>query len=196
MNGKPMEYSEGSSRIIHSGYLERALFLVGDPNSGKSTQLRSIFLDQRLGNGGTILATPRPKIGYPLSNERWLHIRLSSPHESSQTKEEFFKHFEDILCRRGQISCRWNFACALQLKHRRKINSNVDEIIGEFITQFVPERVRVVILSSDCNGNRMNPTILDKLTRDLHAIDCEVTVVDATNKQANGLIFSDFFDFI
>jgi hypothetical protein len=34
-------------------HFERALFVVGEPNSGKSNQLRSMFRDIRLGNTET-----------------------------------------------------------------------------------------------------------------------------------------------
>ena len=35
-------------------YIERALFVIGDQDTGKSTQLRSMFLDGRLGNQGEV----------------------------------------------------------------------------------------------------------------------------------------------
>jgi hypothetical protein len=35
-------------------YFERALFIVGEQNSGKSTQLRSMFRDVRLGTSGIV----------------------------------------------------------------------------------------------------------------------------------------------
>ena len=35
-------------------HFERALFIVGEQNSGKSTQLRSMFSDPRLGSDGSV----------------------------------------------------------------------------------------------------------------------------------------------
>jgi hypothetical protein len=67
-----------------SYHFERALFIIGEPNSGKSTQLRSMFRDVRLGTGGTV-PTPRnlPEM-YRLSNERCLYLRLTSPNEAGE----------------------------------------------------------------------------------------------------------------
>jgi hypothetical protein len=49
-----------------SYHFERALFVVGEPNSGKSNQLRSLFRDIRLGTGGTIPAGRRLEEVYRL----------------------------------------------------------------------------------------------------------------------------------
>jgi GTPase Era involved in 16S rRNA processing len=56
-------------------YFERALFIVGKPNSGKSTQLKSMFRDVRFGTNSRIPPTRSIKEVYRLSNERALHIR-------------------------------------------------------------------------------------------------------------------------
>ena len=40
-------------------YIERALFVVGDQNTGKSTQLRSMFLDWRLNIQGVVPTTKK-----------------------------------------------------------------------------------------------------------------------------------------
>ncbi len=40
-------------------YIERALFVVGEPNDGKSTQLRSLFSDRRFGPDGKVPAENR-----------------------------------------------------------------------------------------------------------------------------------------
>src|SRR6267378_5400840 len=66
-------------------HFERVLFVVGQPGSGKSKQLRSIFRDARLGTNGAIpTATTLDEI-YRLSNERCLYFRLTSPHETGET---------------------------------------------------------------------------------------------------------------
>ena len=65
-------------------YVERALFLIGDQSTGKSTQLRSMFLDQRLGKMGQIPSDHNLMESYPLSNGRRLYLRLSSPHEAKR----------------------------------------------------------------------------------------------------------------
>ena len=60
-------------------YIERALFVIGYPDTGKSTQLRSMFLDWRLGTQGQVPTASNVRKTYALSNERWLYLRLTSP---------------------------------------------------------------------------------------------------------------------
>jgi hypothetical protein len=64
---------------------ERALFVVGEPDSGKSTQLRSIFRDVRLGTQGEVPPKSNLPDVYRLSNERCLYLRLTSPHEAKES---------------------------------------------------------------------------------------------------------------
>jgi hypothetical protein len=63
-------------------HFERALFVVGEPNSGKSNQLRSMFRDVRLGTRGDIPTARKLDEVYRLSNERSLYLRLTSPHSA------------------------------------------------------------------------------------------------------------------
>ena len=65
---------------MNHAYLERALFIVGPQNSGKSVQLRSMFTDVRLGLEGEIPQSRNIRDAYSLSNERRLYVRLTSPH--------------------------------------------------------------------------------------------------------------------
>ena len=65
-------------------HFERALFIVGEQNSGKSTQFRSVFSDLRLGGDGSVPSAPNLREMYRLSNERCLYIRLTSPHERGE----------------------------------------------------------------------------------------------------------------
>jgi hypothetical protein len=53
-------------------YFERALFVVGEPNSGKSNQLRGMFRDVRLGTGGNLPTGRRLDELSRLSKERSL----------------------------------------------------------------------------------------------------------------------------
>jgi len=66
-------------------HFERALFVVGKPDSGKSAQLRSMFQDVRLGCGGVIPTAAKVTEVYRLSNERCLYLRITSPHEMHES---------------------------------------------------------------------------------------------------------------
>ena len=90
-------------------YLERTLFVVGDQNTGKSVQLRSMFLDQRFGAEGVIPTASKIKEFVSLSHDRWLHIRLTSPHEYGDSLKEYLDKIENKM----QVG-RWCFAGALQ----------------------------------------------------------------------------------
>src|SRR6516165_9486075 len=99
-------------------HFERALFIVGEPNSGKSTQLRSMFRDFRLGEGN-IPAAANLREMYRLSNERCLYIRLTSPHEVGECIDNEVDNFLDkteqkIVGNTPMLGRRWNFACPLQ----------------------------------------------------------------------------------
>jgi hypothetical protein len=62
-------------------HLERVLFLIDGRHCGKSTQLRSIFLDVRLGTDGVIPRKRKLKDFHRLTNDRFLYLRLSSPQD-------------------------------------------------------------------------------------------------------------------
>src|SRR5260370_32718478 len=79
-------------------HFERALFVVGAPNSGKSKQLRSIFRDVRLGTEGNIPTARKLPDFCRLSNDRCLYLRLSSPHELGESLHQ------QVAGRRGVTS--------------------------------------------------------------------------------------------
>jgi hypothetical protein len=92
-----------------SPYLERALFVVAPQDSGKSTQLRAMFLDRRMGNGGKIPSSNNLAETYYLSNERRLHLRLTSPHEWGESPSDFIEKTKGKM-----DDGRWCFAGPLQ----------------------------------------------------------------------------------
>jgi hypothetical protein len=173
-------------------YLERALFTVGLQNTGKSTQLRSMFVDPRFGTNGILPSSRKIKV-IPLSNERQLYVRLSSPHESRLNPQEFMRGIEKRM-RTG----RWCFAGAL---HPVKLNKMPDaaESIALFQNKFKVERIRVCFLSPDKRGRWIhdnNEVNVDNLLQKLMRVDkVECMFVDARSKESNSLLLSDFFDF-
>src|SRR5271165_1254485 len=143
-----------------SYYFERALFIVGEQNSGKSTQLRSMFRDVRLGTDGNIPAAANLAEMYRLSNERCLYIRLTSPHERGEWIERrpdeeadnfLDKTEEKIVASTSHVGRRWNFACPLQ-PHAANHMPDVVETVRAFVGRFHPERTRVLFLSPDRHG--------------------------------------------
>ena len=104
-------------------YFERALFIIGEPNSGKSTQIRSMFQDVRLGTKGVVPIANKLTEMYQLSYERCLYVRLTSPHEMGEyidnnlnvEKENFLEKTEKkIKESTPHVGRRWNFVCPLQ----------------------------------------------------------------------------------
>ena len=176
-------------------YIERALFVIGDQDTGKSTQLRSMFLDGRLGNQGEVPTENNPRKTYALSNERWLYLRLTSPHEVGETLGEFLDKCAGKMQAAGQTARRWNLAAALQRTGTERLPYGPDVIEG-FIQRFTPERVRAVILSPGRSGDYVTEFDHQHLTRTLRALPgVEVMTTDATTRTANGLMYADFFDF-
>ena len=179
---------------MSSIYFERALFLLGDSNTGKSTQLRSMFLDKRLGSGGAIPSSRNLKNSYPLSNERWLYVRLTSPHEANETMDEFLKKCEDAMGPKVPEARRWNFAGALQVTASLNLAKGSD-VVGEFAKRFKPERIRVAVISPDRQGSYLSTGTQQNIVQSLRAVGAEIVVSDATSRTANGLTYADFFDF-
>ena len=61
-------------------YIERELFVIGDQDTGKSTQLRSMFLDWHLGTQGEVPTENNPRKTYALSKENQDCRKMSHCH--------------------------------------------------------------------------------------------------------------------
>jgi hypothetical protein len=175
--------------------LERALFVVAPQDSGKSTQLRSIFLDRRLGTNGQVpLGIDKPNLPetYHISNDRRLYLRLTSPHEYGENLEEFFEK-----TRNKMISGRWCFACPLQPEAFKRM-PDVVKSVRQFARAFEPERIRVIFLSPNRHGVELSYFLPGRDLSDelLRISNVEVGCIDARRREANGLLLADFFDFI
>jgi hypothetical protein len=174
-------------------YVERAQFVVAPQDSGKSSQLRSIFLDRRFGMDGQIPSSSQQKKlpdTYYISNERRLYLRLTSPNEYGETPKEF------IDKTRGKMGDgRWSFLGPLQPDAFKQMPDVVDSV-KYFINAFNPERVRVVFLSPNRHGTEVDNFIPGRDLRDeLLQIGVEVACIDARRRAVNGLMLADFFDF-
>jgi len=185
-----------------SYYLERVLFVVGEPNSGKSNQLRSMFRDVRMGTGGNVPTGRRLDQVYRLSNERSLYLRLTSPHEAGESigkkrrKRNFLEKTAAIIdANTPRFGRRWNFAGALQPRS----GHNMPDVVAAcraFVRHFDPERTRVVFLSPDRHGVSLQAAEHMDLVDGLREIpSTEVCWIDARNRNVNGLLLADFFDF-
>jgi len=172
-------------------FVERALFVVAPQDSGKSTALRSMFLDRRLGTNGVIPTQSRIPEIYHLSNDRRLYLRMTSPHESRETPKKFIEKSKNKM-----DSGRCCFAGALQPNAFRKMPDLV-ETVNIFIKAFEPERIRVVFLSPNRHGQGIDSFIPGRdLPGELSAHkNVEVVCIDGRNRDKNGLFLADFFDF-
>jgi hypothetical protein len=176
-------------------HFERALFIVGEPDSGKSTQIRSMFQDVRLGTKGDIPTANKLPDTYRLANDRCLYVRIMSPHEANESLDEFLEKTEGKLTRHLPDGKRWNFVSPLQPNAANRM-PDVRETCRAFVQRFNPERTRVVFLSPDRHGTcTQNTAQLDlaPCLRDIPSV--EMCWVDARDRTANGLLLADFFDF-
>ncbi|CAB3665690.1 hypothetical protein [Paraburkholderia rhynchosiae] len=174
-------------------YLERALFVVAPRHFGKSTTLRSMFLDRRFHTNGEIPDKSKLPDDYAISNERRLYLRLTSPHESNEDLRQFL-----IKTERKMPSGRWCFAGPLHPDAFKQMPDAVTTIDG-FINAFEPERIRVAVLSPNHQGVDVSDFIPGRdLLADLHSIDdrVEVMSLDVRQLNRNGLVLADFFDFL
>lgn len=175
-------------------HLERALFVVAPQDSGKSTTLRSMFLDRRLGTGGipppSSAQRRLPEI-YHLSNERRLYLRLTSPHEYDETVEEFL---EKTKAKMGDG--RWCYAGPFQHTAFKKM-PDIVQSVQAFMNFFEPERARVAFLSPNRHGHLVSDLFMGAdLSSKLLAIPrVEVAALDGRQRGKNGLQLADFLDF-
>lgn len=174
---------------MHHRVVERALFIVGKQNTGKSAQLRSMFRDYRFGTQGKIPARlPRTVL---LGNDRTLLLRSNSPHESGHTFRTYFNSIEQQLG-----NGRWCIAAALQ-PERSGGGPMPDafEVISRFIVRFKPERVRICLLSPTISGMVLRTEDAKAFHRRGWSLGAEVLCINAICRNANGLLLADFFDF-
>ena len=169
--------------------IERVLLVAGAQNTGKSVQLRSMFLDPRLGTSGQIPeARNLPNI-YALSPFRRLYLRLTSPHEAGETLDRFLEKIEENT--HGRY--RWNVASAVQI-HPTENMPDLSDLVAALDERFSPERIRVAILSPDRHGDVLADA--PALMQALQAVpSCETLCIDARCRNCNGLLLADTFDF-
>jgi hypothetical protein len=181
---------------MQNHHLERALFVVAARHRGKSTQLRSMFRDVRFGTDGHIPTQLKLDDFHRLSNDRFLYLRLSSPHELKETINGFLKKTEaKIKAANAELGRHWNFAGALH-SHAFNKMPDVVETCKWFVRHFEPERTRVVFLNPDRKENVQPEDELLRFSRRLRRINSvEVIWIDARDTEGNGLILSEFFAF-
>lgn len=172
-------------------YLERALFVVGPQNAGKSVQLRSMFRDVRFGTEGEVPQDRNLRESYPLAHDRRLYLRLTSPHEYGDTMEDWLDKIDQKV-----QGGRWSIAGALQPDADNKV-PDVAECVSGLVDRFSPERVRCAFLSPDRHGNHAESqySVDDQLERLQRLQGVETMLIDARSREANGLLLADFFDF-
>lgn len=175
--------------MIPTFLIERVLLVAGAQNTGKSVQLRSMFLDPRLGTRGAIPDSRNLPNTYLLSRFRQLYMRLTSPHEMEETLEQFLDKIEENTSRQG----RWNIAAAIQIDADNKM-PNLHSSVAAINQRFSPERIRVAILSPDRHGAVLpNAAELMEALREIPS--CEIMCIDARSRDRNGLLLADTFDF-
>ncbi|MEM5312350.1 hypothetical protein [Paraburkholderia sp. JHI869] len=182
----------------NSPQLERMLIVVGDSDAGKSTTLRSMFVDPRFGTRGSVPATSQRRMRLvALSRERCLFMRLTSPHETKQTLDDFLTRLESARRRAGRLGFRrFNVACAMQPRASNAMPDLVT-VCQHLRTRIDPERIRVAVIDPRQDGER-GPQLQRHDIDGLRKNTVEVLWIDGMHplsQHPNGLLLADFFDF-
>ncbi|WP_144630499.1 hypothetical protein [Bordetella genomosp. 13] len=182
-----------SSRALH---IERILFVVGTQNAGKSTALRSMFIDPRFGTRGLIPAQSRIKL-VALSRERCLFVRLTSPHERNESVDEFFRTIVSAEERAARLGFRrLNLACAMQPFAANRM-PDLTAVCTKTRNKFSPERMRIAIVDPRQDGNP-GPKFGRSEIQSLRKDNVELIGIDGEHslqQSPNGMILADYFDF-
>lgn len=177
-------------------HIERILLVCGNQNAGKSRLLRHMLGDERLGE--SVPTGSRIPVR-PLSRERCLAVRITSPHEMGETPAEFHKKIDDAAKSVWKRFWRLNYASAVQ-PHAFKNMPGIVETCEGLNREFWPERIRVVQLvpdQGDDDGSKLSPADIDGL----RGLNVEVITIDARKRSSvavepgNVRILADFFDF-
>ena len=171
--------------------VERFLFVVGDQDSGKSTQLRSMFLDPRFGTQCQVPTTRNVPDTYYLSVDRGLYLRLTSPHEFGETLTEFLDKTEA----KTKVG-RWAVAGPLQPQGFRNMPDLAATVSG-VVQRFQPERVRLCLLSPDRHGQAQARGTLQQLFDQLWSVagPVECLCIDARDRSRNSSVLAGFLDY-
>ena len=154
-----------------------------------------MFGDPRLGGSIPLNGPLAPQ---PLSRERCLAGRATSPHEAHQTLQEFLDVIGAACKNAWDEYWRINYVSAIQPRARNHMPGIVDVCDG-LKQAFMPERIRVVQLVPDQLGR--DTLKLSSIEIDgLRALDVEVLSIDARRsvypaEPGNIRILADFFDF-
>jgi hypothetical protein len=171
--------------------IERFLFIVGAPNAGKSTQLRSLFIDPRLETEGEIPTSRNVKAHYRLSINRGLYLRLTSPHESKESLKRFLRKTAA-----NTSAGRWCAAAPLQPDASVYGMPDLVNTVKAVVNEFAPERIRVCILSPDQHGATWNDQTLQRLFERLWKLgSVECHSIDARKRTANGTLLAGYLDY-
>lgn len=172
---------------------ERALFVLGYQNAGKSTAIRRMYKDWRMGRQGQVpqkRTTRFPVIR--LSNERMLYVRVQSPQERGEDWTKFTGRIDRAIRTNGP-NARWNSACAMQISRGTNIAGGLS-VIRRFIRKYKPERVRVALMNPPARGDALTDDDLTKILEGIQALAGEPLQVYGRGQ--SGFLLADFFDFI
>jgi hypothetical protein len=169
--------------------LVNCLFIIGGQDTGKSSTLRSLFKDHRLGREGTIPTEKKIEEIISLGPTTSLILRLTSPHEYNESSSEFFRKIKKNITPNKS----WSFAAPLQPYSFKKM-PNLIETINRFQKHFYAHKIIIAFLDPDRHGNSDRNIV--NLINDLHShTNVYCLRIDATIKYRNAFLLSQLLTF-
>ena len=168
-NASPLTpYRQWHILVVHfrrrSHLIERILLVAGESNAGKSHQLRDMFRDQRLG-GRPLPPQGRPRAYYEITTGRYAHMRISSPHETQGTLDDYWSRVEKATTARFP-DVNWLVAFSTRIREQGRGTQYVpalDEVIPAVQRRLDPECIIVVALSPDYLGREIGGMLMQRV---------------------------------
>ena len=166
--------------------LDRAVFVIGEPGWGKSTQIWSVLNEPPL--SGVYGGVPEDKRGcqrvFEYDHHRMLALKVSSPHEYEQNMPDLFNAIDKLMASSSRPIGVWSLICALQPYARYEVPDSW-EVIAKMRDRYQCATSALVI-NPGWKGRSHDAGKLSHLVHEIAQTGTDVCVGDGSGQVYNG----------